>query len=160
MLLINGYKSYQGPLAGLMDSPMLMMHLLFMLLQEAEPSGPSAVSNTFKPEITEPVEPIMLDSGIAYGAFPAPWSLSGTITPASDGQFRYQLRFTFEHQDGPKQLIQLSGLLDYSERSFPVDDSTSLDGWSAAWLDLKNENYKGLTPGLTLGKFKREMGSE
>ncbi|MFT5140533.1 MAG: hypothetical protein ACI9H8_002059 [Lysobacterales bacterium] len=160
VLLIKGYDSYEGPLAALMDSPMLMMQLLFVLLQHVEPAGPAAISGVLAPDISEQSRPLMLDSGVAYGAFPAPWSFSGTITPLTKNQFRYELDFGFNLEGDGQQTIELSGLLDYGYRAFPLDDSLLLDGWSAAWLDLKTENHEGLTPGMTLGKFKESMGSE
>jgi len=154
VLLVNGYKGYEGPLTALLDSPVLMLQLLFVLLQKVEPSGPSAVTGMLNPEITEPIEAVILDNGIAYGAFPAPWSLKGTLTPSSSGQFRFELRFVFELPEAGEQLIQLTGRLNYQEQAFPVDDSMLLDGWSAAWLELNTENRSGLTPGMTLGQFK------
>jgi hypothetical protein len=157
VLLIRGYDNFEGPLAALMDSPMLMMQLLFVLLQYSEPAGPAAVSGVLIPDVSEQIEPLMLDSGVAYGAFPAPWSLTGTITPLAKNQFRYELEFGFNLVGDGEQTIELSGLLDYGQRSFPVTDSLKLDGWSAAWLDLKTENHKGLTPGMTLGKFKESF---
>jgi hypothetical protein len=157
VLLVRGYDNYEGPLAALMDSPILMMQLLFVLLQYSEPAGPAAVNGLLKPEISEQSEPLKLDSGDAYGAFPAPWSLSGMVMPLAANQFRYELSFGFNLDgDGP-QTIKLSGLLNYAQGAFPIDDSMKLDGWSAAWLDLKTENHKGLTPGMTLGKFKESL---
>jgi len=157
VLLINGYKNFEGPLAALLDSPMLIMQLLFVLLNESEPSGPAAVIKTFNADVNEKTDALMLDSRTAFGAFPAPWSLSGTIKPSSPGQYVYHLRFTFNLQEAGVQWIQMSGLLDYSDRTFPLDDNTVLDGWSAAWLDLKTENHEGLTPGITLGKFRESL---
>lgn len=157
VLLVSGYENYEGPLAALLDAPMLMMQLLFVLLHESEPSGPSSVINTLIADVNEAENVLKLDSGIAYGAFPPPWSLSGTIKPSSPGQFVYDLRFTFNLPDVGEQWIQFFGKLDYSARPFPVDDATILDGWSAAWLKLKTENHEGLTPGITLKKFRESL---
>jgi hypothetical protein len=160
VLLVSGYKNYEGPLAALLDSPMLMTQLLFVLLQHSAPSGPVSVVKTLQPDVEKLKTPLLLDSGLAYGAFPAPWKLGGTITPLNTGQFRFELEFTFGLQDAGEQKMRLSGLLDYNKRDFPIGNSTVLDGWSAAWLNLKTENHNGITPGLTLGEFKKTMGSE
>jgi hypothetical protein len=157
VLLVRGYESYTGLLPALLDSPVLMMQLLFVLLQKTEASGPSAVAAVVQADIGDPNEAIMLDSGVAFGGFPAPWTATGTISPITGGQYRYELRFGFDLPGAPGQWIQLSGLLDYGERDFPADDSMVLDGWSAAWLDLKTENHEGLAPGLTLAEFKTNL---
>ena len=157
VLLVSGYEKYEGPLAALIDSPMLMMQLLFVLLQHSAPAGPDSISETLNPDVEQLQDSLLLDSGLAYGAFPAPWHLGGNISPLDAGQFRFDLDFTFELTGAGDQTIRLSGLLNYNKSVFPMDDSVTLDGWSAAWLDLKTENHKGLTPGLTLGKFRDSL---
>lgn len=159
-LLARGYESHTGEVAALLDSPVLMMQLLFVLLQKAEPSGPAAVAGELSPEVSEEREPIILDSGIAFGGFPAPWALTGKLAPTEGNGFRYDLGFEFTLPNLSRERIELSGSLDYSEKPFPVDDSLVLDGWKAAWLGIGTENKSGLTPGLTLHEFKRQMGSE
>jgi hypothetical protein len=154
VLLTRGYETYDGPLPALIDSPMLMMQLLFILLHQVAPDGTPVPHSTLEISIEEGAKPLMLDSGIAYGAFPAPWSASGRVVPTRGGEFRYELDFKFGHSESEQQGIHLSGLLDYRARDFPIEDSMVLDGWSAAWLDLNTENREGMTPGMTLGKFK------
>ena len=157
VLLVRGYETYTGLLPALMDSPVLMMQLLFVLLQKAESSGPSALISAINPALSEDNDPIMLDSGIAYGAFPAPWTLNGSVSPATQGGIRFDLHFNFDLPGAGQQWIELSGSLDYQEKPFPIDDSLVLDGWSAAWLELETENHQDLTPGITLGKFKESL---
>jgi hypothetical protein len=157
VLLVKGYETYTGPLSGVLDSPVLMMQLLFVLLQESAPSGPSSVIDELIPDISEAGRLLKVDSGIAYGAFPPPWSVSGKVSPMTAGQYRFDIHFSFELPGVGEQWIDLSGVLDYAERPFPVDDNMILDGWSAAWLELDTENHDGMTPGMTLGKFKESF---
>ena len=144
VLLVKGYHGFTGPLPALLDSPVLMMQLLFVLLQETEPSGPSAVSGIVIADETELSRQIEVDSGTAYGVFPAPWVLSGAISPQDDGRIRFGLQFEFEMvatgASDKGQQVSLTGHLDYSPTDFPVDDSLVLDGWSAAWLNPGPEN--------------------
>ncbi len=157
-LLVRGYESHEGALSSVLDSPILMMQLLFVLLQKAEPSGPPAVNATLRAEILESFLPIELDSGAAFGLFPAPWSLSGTIAPGSDGRFRYELQFDFAlmvaGQAAGREQIRLTGFLDYIEKPFPVADSGLLDGWSLDWLQKNAEDRPSLDAGMTLGQFR------
>ena len=156
-LLVKGFENHQGDLSALLDSPVLMMQLLFVMLQKAGPAGPSALSETLEPEILEPQVPLLLDSGVATGQFPAPWSLKGTIRPAPRGRVIYELNFEFELRDAElniqKQEILFSGYLDYLAQKFPVDESTLMDGWTLEWLN-NDENHPELEPDMTLGQFK------
>lgn len=166
-LLVRGYEGHEGAFSSLLDSPILMMQLLFVLLQKSAPSGPLAVAATLSPKISEPFHPIELDSGTAFGLFPAPWSLSGTIAPGRDGRFRYELQFDFArmvagHAKGREQ-IQLSGFVDYLEKPFPISDSGLLDGWSLEWRQPSDQDRPGLEPGMSLGQFRilvKKLGSE
>jgi len=162
-LLAKGYQGHTGEVAALLDSPVLMMQLLFVLLQKAEPAGPAAVDAARSPELADDSDPILLDSGVAFGGFPAPWSVKGKLEPTGGSAFRYDFRFEFAlfpgaAGDAETDRIELSGTLDYAQREFPVDDSLVLDGWRAAWLGMGTENKSGLTPGLTLAKLKQQMG--
>jgi hypothetical protein len=168
-LLVRGYENHEGELTALLDSPVLMMQLLYVLLQKAEPSGPAALTVALEPEIAEPSAPVLLDSGIAYGAFPAPWLLSGTITPAPGGRVRYELRFEFDVQDAESneqqgdqhevkhEQIMLSGYLDYAEKPFPLEGTSLLDGWSLGWLGRDHKDHPGLKPGMTLGQLRDSL---
>lgn len=161
VLLVKGYDTYTGPLPALLDSPVLMMQLLFVLLQETEPSGPSAVGGTVIADETEISRPIEVDSGTAYGVFPAPWTLSGAINPQGNGRIRFGLQFEFEMVGAEArdrgQQVSLTGYLDYSDTEFPVNDDLSLDGWSAAWLNPEPESQQIPKTGQTLGELRKTL---
>ncbi len=166
-LLVRGYEGHEGPLSPLVDSPVLMMQLLFMLLQKTESSGPSTVTAALKAEISEPALPIELDTGTAFGLFPAPWSLSGTVGPNADGRIQFELNFEFSLRTDAQQVIsehiKLSGLVDYKEKAFPVADSIMLDDWSLNWLHPSDAERPTLETGMNLGQYRaklKEMGSE
>jgi hypothetical protein len=157
-LLVRGYESHEGELSALLDSPVLMMQLLLTLLQKSVPSGPSALTSAMEPDLVEPSLPLLLDSGVAFGQFPPPWSLAGSITPAPDNRIRYELRFEFNVQGADlsvqREHINLSGYLDFMEKPFPVNGSALVDGWSLDWIGQEQEARPVLKPGMTLGEFR------
>ena len=138
-----------------------------MLLQKAEPSGPPAVDAALRTEISESSFPVELDSGAAFGLFPAPWSLSGTIEPGADSRCRYELKFEYSlmvaGRSAGREHIVLSGFVDYVEKPFPVADSSLLDGWSLEWLQKNIADRPGLEPGMNLDQFRalvKKVGSK
>ncbi len=166
-LLVRGYDGHEGALSALLDSPALMMQLLFVLLQKAAPAGPPAVHATLNTDISEASVPIELDSGSAFGFFPAPWSLSGSIEPGTAGRFRYELKFEFSYRAeinvSSRERILLSGFVDYTAQPFPVAGSELLDEWSLEWLQKNIAQRPGLEPGMSLDQFRKlvkKVGSE
>jgi len=161
VLLVRGYESHQGDLSSLLDSPVLIMQLLFILLQKAEPGGPAAVTANLEAEISEPKLHLELDTGIAFGLFPAPWSVAGTIGPRVQGRITFDLRFEFtvhqQDQEPGQSQVLLNGFLDYVEQPFPVDESEILDGWKLDWLQSSEEGQPELNPGVSLGQFRASI---
>jgi hypothetical protein len=160
-LLVRGYKGFEGELAALLDSPVLMMQLVFVLLQRAEPSGPSSVTSLREANLSEPTVNIELDSGVAQGFFPAPWALSGTIGPAQGNAIRYQLKFSFDlenaDRESRRQEIPLTGRLVFEETPFPVEGEAEVDGWWLAWVHGNEDNHPGLKPGMTLTQLRDSL---
>ena len=166
-LLVRGYDGHEGALLPLLDSPALMMQLLFVLLQKAAPAGPQVVHTMLNTDISEASVPIELDSGSAFGLFPAPWLLSGSIEPGAAGRFRYELKFEYsfraEINVSSREQILLSGFVDYTEQAFPVAGSELLDEWSLEWLQKNIAQRPGLEPGISLDQFRKlvkKVGSE
>ena len=163
-LLVRGYESHQGELSSLLDSPVLMMQLLFTLLGKIEPTGPSSVNDKFEVDVREPDFGIELDTGIAFGLFPAPWSVAGTVAPGVQGRVAFNLRFEFAtHQQGrepDRSQVRLEGFLDYAEQAFPIDESEILDGWKLDWLKASVQGNAELKPGISLAQFRASLNKD
>jgi hypothetical protein len=140
-LLTRGFEKFTGDQRSLLDSPLLMLQLLFALVQKSVPDGPAGLEGPTEIQYSEQQHAIDLDTGMAHGRFAAPWQLNGEIHRTDDGSHRFDLQFEFQVKidDQPSQssAIRLTGLLDYQVRKFPVQDDLSLQGWSI--LDMQTE---------------------
>jgi hypothetical protein len=154
VLLQRGYAD-GGP--AMLDSPMLMLQLLFVLLHKAEPSGPAVVDTSIPVSEYDEISPISLDTGMAHGAFPAPWALKGELRRIEDGSHRFNLEFEFEAQKGASSTMHLSGELDFQPRPFPHPDEMKLEGWSVHLIqDGDAKNFTGQNP-QTLAELREAI---
>jgi hypothetical protein len=138
VLLARGFAN-MDPGAALLDSPMLMLQLLLVLVQQAEPAGPAAISAEREVDLAEEREPLRLDTGTAHGGFPAPWRLGGMLRPAEAGSRRFDLSFEFAsgmvRRAAPDASMRLAGVMDFGDRAFPYDGKMRLKGWKVFMLD-------------------------
>jgi hypothetical protein len=128
-----------GAGAALLDSPMLMLQLLLVLVQQAEPAGPATIEAPLEVDLAEDAKPLRLDTGTAHGGFPAPWRLRGTLQAAEPGSRRFDLEFAFAsgmtRQAEPDASMRLEGSMDFGDRAFPYDGQMRLKGWTVFTLD-------------------------
>jgi len=126
------------------DAPGLMMQLALRLLERTAPGGPGSISRKTSVELEDKVNFINLDTGAAAGTFPAPWSVSGSISPLNDTERQFDLRFKFvaENPNGgevQKGEMRLSGTAQYAPGEFPLAPGTELSDWDLSWRDAKDE---------------------
>ena len=155
VLLQRGFAD-GGP--AMLDSPMLMLQLLFVLLQKAEPSGPAMVDASMPVSKSDDNSPIMLDTGKAHGAFPAPWDLQGELRRVGDGSHRFELDFEFEAmyegQSAGRSAMHLSGALNYQPQAFPHADDMALEGWSMHFIQESDEEIFADQSAETLAELR------
>lgn len=138
-VLMRGYEPENADQISL-DAPALMMQLALRLLERSVPAGPSAVTQREEVLVQEQTQPIKLETGAAVGGFPPPWSVQGVISPQSDSQRRFDLRFAFNAggADGAENQsaeMRLSGVADYAVGEFPVSAGSELSAWTLSWRD-------------------------
>lgn len=133
VLLARGYDGQAGDRRNMLDSPLLMLQLLFALMEKTAPGGPAAVNERVDLKHHEERFPLMLVTPTAEGGFPAPWDLEGIAYRFTDGTHRFDLDFSFEikmvGQAATRSEIDLSGMLDFQPRDFPVTGEEKLEGW-------------------------------
>jgi hypothetical protein len=161
VLLVRGFDSRgEGDeLRTVIDSPMLMLQLLFVLMQKTAPEGPAALIERRELGYADALYPLQLETGGAQGGFPAPWGVSGLAYRFEDGSHRFDLEFGFNMQvigePASRTEIHLSGMLDYREENFPVNSDLPLEAWTVIPLiDDDAGMYEGAA---TLGALREQV---
>mgnify|MGYP001819911832 CR=1 FL=1 len=154
VLLSKGFEQQGEDIEPLIQAPSLMLQLAFELLNRTQSNGPFPVKQKQKWTATEKKTDFHLDTGLATGAFTAPWSVKGTGWEAEPDQIRFELLFNFT-SSAPGQPIEtssitFSGDLDYSQQEFPYAESTSLEGWRVQWISNNELKANPAEEGLTL----------
>ncbi len=134
-LLVRGFGQPPGNLEHLLDSPMLMVQLVFTLLHRAAPGGPATVSGERELSVTEAARPLTLDTGLATGRFGVPWRIEGRARPVAGtpSTLRYELSFRFENEQDGVSLgqaeLRFSGSLGFGGEAFPYGGDLPMTGW-------------------------------
>lgn len=139
-VVYRGFDSDRPEEVMSIDAPALMMRLVFQLLAQARPQGPSAITSKELIAVAGVDEPVTVDSGQAVGSFFPPWTVKGTLIRQGEAVVQYDLNFTFnvtppgggeEHITG----MALSGHIDYIPADFPIDNETPLADLRLVWRD-------------------------
>ncbi len=157
VVLSRGFGEYQQELGSSLDAPALMMQTALRLLQRSVPEGPSSITAKTEVSVEDTINPIYVDSGTASGSYKAPWKMHGSISPASETRWKFDLSFTFSTGKPGEELagnMRLSGLSDYSEGEFPQPGSTVLNGWQLFWVDEADPAAKGAAKLKTLAELR------
>ncbi len=157
VVLSRGFGERQEELGSSLDAPALMMQTALRLLERSLPEGPSAISENTEVDIEDEINPIHVDSGTAAGSYMAPWSVRGTIRPASETQRKFDLDFTFSTGRPGEELagnMRLSGLAEYADGEFPQPPSTPLEGWQLFWIDNADPAAEGAAELTTLAELR------
>lgn len=133
ILLSRGFEQQGVNIEPLIQAPSLMLQLVFELLNRSHPDGPNSIDDKQSWEREEEKRDFKLNTGLASGAFGAPWRVKGSGWKTEAGHRRFELLFTFSNpQPGnPDETdsITFSGDLDFRKQGFPYPPSTSLEGW-------------------------------
>lgn len=158
-VLSRGYDKNAEELVSY-DAPALMMQLALRLLERSEPRGPAAVTKKQKAEVSDDVNYINLDTGTAAGGFPAPWSVTGTLSPDGDTRRKFDLKFTFNTGGavgGAEQQgnMRLTGLAEYAATEYPMSDDLDLKDWLLTWRDPADPASQKSAGIKTLGELRK-----
>jgi hypothetical protein len=101
-----------------------------------------------------------LDTGLATGAFAAPWGIKGSGWEAAPGHIRFEMVFKFTSSPPGEPVetssITFSGNLDFNKQEFPYTESTLLEGWRLQWISLNDRESKPAEEGLTLKALRQK----
>ncbi len=156
----RGMVALSADLEPMLQAPSIMMHLAFVLMERALPAGPASVSERVSLELDESELPLEINSGLATGSFPAPWSLRGEAWASGDGQRRFELQFEFSNPalegEVSTQRFNFTGGQDYRRDSFPLTGATPLEGWKLQWISKGETAASDPEPGLTLEQLRAQ----
>ncbi len=160
VLLSRGFEQQGADIEPLIQAPSLMLQLAFELLNQSQPEGPNSIDDKKTWDKEEEKRDFKLDTGLASGAFAAPWSVKGSGWRTEAGHRRFEFLFTFANPvpgnpDGTDS-ITFSGDLDFRKQGFPYPASTSLEGWRVQWLSHGERESEPATEGLTLEKLRQQ----
>lgn len=160
VLLAKGFEQQGTDIEPLIQAPSLMLQLAYELLNRSQPKGPGAVDGKQVWEVEEKTIDFHLDTGLATGAFAAPWRVKGSGWEASGDHIRFELSFQFTSSEPGKPAetgsITFSGDLDFSKQDFPYPESTGLEGWRLQWISLNDRESKPADEGLTLKALRQK----
>ncbi len=160
VLAARGMVSLSPDLEPMLQPPSIMLHLAFALLERAAPGGPGTINERQTIGADALLKDLELNSGMATGKFPAPWTVTGEAWPSGEGQRRFEMKFEFTNPDAiepdGKTLFTFSGGQDYRRDDFPYPDTTSLAGWKVQWISKGELEAVDAPEGLTLGALRQE----
>ena len=157
VVLSRGFGEHQEELGSSLDAPALMMQTALLLLERSVPAGPAAITENTDVVVADGINPIHVDSGTAAGSYLAPWSMQGSIRPASETRRKFDLKFTFSTGNRTEELagnMRLSGIAEYADGEFPQPPSTPLEGWQLFWIDDADPAAKGAAGLTTLAELR------
>lgn len=164
VLLAKGFEQQGDDIEPLIQAPSLMLQLAYELLNRSQPKGPAAVDGKQGWEGEEKTIDFYLDTGLATGAFGAPWSVNGSGWEAGGDHIRFELSFQFTSSEPGKPAetgsITFSGDLDFSQQDFPYPESTGLEGWRLQWISLNDRESKPADEGLTLKVLRQKAKNQ
>lgn len=164
VLLSKGFEQQGEDIEPLIQAPSLMLQLAYSMLNRSQPKGPEAVIGKQTWDDTEKTLDFHLDTGLATGAFAAPWSVKGMGWEAGQDHIRFELVFQFSSsasgQDVETSSITLSGDLDYRKQEFPYPESTDLEGWKVQWISLNELKANPVEKGLTLKTLREKAKNQ
>jgi len=160
VLLAKGFKQQGVDIEPLVQAPSLMLQLVYELLNKSQPEGPATVNRKQKWDHTEKKKDFHLDTGLATGAFAAPWEVKGSGWKTDEDHIRFELLFQFTvsvpGEPVETSSITFSGDLNYNEHEFPYADTDSLEGWRMQWISLNERESKTAGEGLTLKALRQK----
>jgi len=164
VLLSRGFRQQGEDIEPLIQAPSLMLQLTFELLNRSQPKGPYAVSKKQPWNKTEKTIDFKLNTGLATGAFAAPWGVKGSGWATDSGHRRFELFFQFNSnvpgQSGKTSSITFSGDLDFRKQEFPYPESADLEGWRIQWISLNDRESEPVPTGLTLKELREQAKNQ
>lgn len=164
VLLSKGFEQQGEDIEPLIQAPSLMLQLAFELLTRSQPDGPASVNKKQAWNKREKSKNFHLDTGLATGAFAAPWSVKGSGWRAGSDHVRFEFVFGFTSSE-PGQPVQtssitFSGDLDFGQQDFPYPGTALLEDWRVQWISKDERKSNPAEEGLTLNALREKTRNQ
>jgi hypothetical protein len=156
VMLVKGLKPTAGSELAALDQPLLMYGLVSKILGRVLPAGPDAIGGGQRISHVDTAVGLAFSTPSAQGSIPPPWSVEGSVRPATD----HSLDFDLVLKSAARTVINLKGNLRH-QNDFQLDDSMQLDGFSIFSLEYRSGYAaKPMTDRpKTIGDLRRQLNS-
>lgn len=166
-MLSKGLILRKGYEIDALDTPIIMMQLLFDILNKVLPSGPASITKNLKIAHSEANIPIHISTKSASAHFNAPWVVNGLFSQPTIDTIKYDFSFATSVHDGINYTLKMNGEL-HQKPNQTLDDTMALDGWKVYQLGPTNSHGKEVTSfdygaqlidykASTLGELRNEL---
>ena len=142
-MLSRGLTLKKGYEIDALDTPIIMMQLLFDILNKTTPTGPSSVTQKLRVDHAEANMPIHISTKSASAHFNAPWRVEGLFSKSSKDTIEYNFSFATSVHDGINYTLKMNGEL-HQKANQTLDDTMKLDGWKIYHLGPINSQQSGI----------------
>ncbi|HWW19650.1 MAG TPA: hypothetical protein VNZ06_02490 [Steroidobacteraceae bacterium] len=159
VMLSKGLNLTPGSELSALDQPLLMYAVLSSTLSRVLPEGPDATVSRQKISHVDTSIGIAYASANAHGYIPPPWSVEGSLRPAGNRSFEFDLLLKWSAAASrPPVVLNLKGTLQ-RQSDFRLDDGLEVDGFRVFSLDYHSGySAKAMTdPPRTIGDIRRQL---
>ena len=136
-MLSKGLVLGRGYEIDALDTPIIMMQLLFDILNKTLPSGPASITRSQKIKHSEISTPIHISTKSASAHFNAPWAVNGLFSRSAIDTIKYEFSFATSVYEGINYTLKMNGEL-HQKANQTLDDTMGLDGWQIYQLGPMN----------------------
>ncbi len=143
----------------MMSAPIMVTQLAALLLDQGALVGPDEITKPVTFSARNDTQYLRAEAPGAASLYGPPWEVTGSVAPAADGWLKFQLHLTFRPVDrkgrieaSKRDVIKLSGTVNYGERRKAMSDTFDLVGWK---LMVRNQEAGDVA---TMGEARQAVG--
>lgn len=140
-MIAKGIEIDKGRWIDYLDRPVLMHQLVYSLLDQAFPDGPSKTSSINNVVIKEKNRGIKVATIDASGLFGPPWELDASIQKIKENNFAYDMNFQFYvPRKDVKNTNKIKWIWEALNSPPSIKNNFSIRGWDIFWLNRRHKN--------------------
>ena len=136
-MLSKGLVLRKGYEIDALDTPIIMMQLLFDILNKTLPSGPASITRNQKIEHSETNKPIHISTKSASAHFNAPWVVNGLFSRSAIDTIEYEFSFATSVHEDINYTLNMKGEL-HQKPNQTLDGTMMLEDWKIYQLGPMN----------------------
>lgn len=140
-MIAKGFEIDKRRWIDYLDRPVLMLQLVYSLLDQAFPDGPSKTSSINNVVIKEKNRGIKVATIDSSGLFGPPWELDTSIQKFKENNFAYDMNFQFYvPRKKAKNTYKIKGTWEALDSPPSIKNNFSIKGWDIFWLNRRHKN--------------------